>query len=266
MVLKLNPDIPAVWLSPQTLRFGFDEPLLVLEELNTGEEQLVSLLQHGTTAGAYRMFATRMGVSADNANTLLEALQPLFLPPQPPPPVTYRLIGEPALIDSLSTLLLKEQPETQARPSVRKPQPELPLTISISRFLAFSSLGQETLSNNTAHLPIVLGDQSVWVGPVILPGIVPCLYCIERAEVSREPHLATMIVQLLEPRTQASDPALLRFAAALTAERISTFRLGEASNVACRIKLNGQQQFTEYEFSPECLCSRATELGTEKAS
>lgn len=266
MVLKLNPDIPAVWLSPQTLRFGFDAPLLVLEELNTGEEKLVALLQHGTTSAAYRMLAERLGVSAESAETLLRALNPLFLPFQAPPPVTTRLIGDPALIDAFSALFPKELEEGEVGPARRKDQAQLPLTVSLSRFLAFSSLGQEPLSNNIPHLPIVLGDQSVWVGPVILPGIVPCLFCIERAEVEREPHLATMIVQLLEPRTQANDPALLRFAAALTAERISSFRLGKASNVACRITVSGHQQFTEYGFSSECLCSRAIELGTEKAS
>jgi bacteriocin biosynthesis cyclodehydratase domain-containing protein len=71
------------------------------------------------------------------------------------------------------------------------------------------------LRRDIAHLPIVIGDKLVRVGPVVTPGVGPCLHCVELAHADLDAAWAAIATQLAY-REPPAEPALAGILAAAT--------------------------------------------------
>ena len=50
MILKLDPRYPVVWRSPSSVQVGIDPPIVVVEDLTSGQERLLAALGPGVSA------------------------------------------------------------------------------------------------------------------------------------------------------------------------------------------------------------------------
>src|SRR5690554_3532921 len=93
MVLQLNPDVPLVWRSPSSLQFGVESPLVRIDDITGGQEQLVAALVSGATRPGLQLIAESVHASDAEVNELLALLDPLLGRPDPAPTGTVSVIG-----------------------------------------------------------------------------------------------------------------------------------------------------------------------------
>src|SRR5690606_39978915 len=84
MVLLLDPALPLLWRSPDSVQLGAREPVAIVEHLTPAQERLLAALVAGVARPAYDTLAREAGAGADAA-ALLDAVTPALLRPEPPP-------------------------------------------------------------------------------------------------------------------------------------------------------------------------------------
>ncbi|WP_448073007.1 ThiF family adenylyltransferase [Georgenia yuyongxinii] len=71
-----------------------------------------------------------------------------------------------------------------------------------------------------AHLPVVVGEVSVVVGPLVVPGRGPCTRCIDLHRVDADPAWPALAAQLLTAAPAATPATLAQMGAALAAHQV----------------------------------------------
>lgn len=120
-------------------------------------------------------------------------------------------------------------------------------------FRAMRQLGQ-------AHLPVVLVDDRVRVGPLVLPGTTPCLDCYDLHRARTEPAWAALVPQFGSPRASrpGATSGVLACAAAEVARVVSDLRSAQRAHLAGRLVLHGplprEVSETTIGFQHRCGC------------
>ena len=79
MVIKINPNQPALWRDPQTLQIGHGANSLAVGKLSKAQEQLIGLLYRGIANKALPELSKHIGMSASEAEELVERVSPMLL-------------------------------------------------------------------------------------------------------------------------------------------------------------------------------------------
>lgn len=79
MVIRLNPQFPVVWRTPDSLQIGIDRPLTVVTHVSTALERVVNLLRVGLPRSSILMMAREVGATDAELVGLLRALQPALI-------------------------------------------------------------------------------------------------------------------------------------------------------------------------------------------
>lgn len=88
----------------------------------------------------------------------------------------------------------------------------------------------ETLvSADVVHLPVVIDEHRVRIGPLVAPGVTPCLGCLDALLVAGDPGWAVLVPQFERPRLLPSALPLgqLYRAAAEVIHQVDRLRAGE---------------------------------------
>jgi len=252
MVLRLDPAIPLVWRDPHTLQFGVDPVAAVLPEVTPGLERLVALLVAGVSTSGFRMFAGTLDVPDGQVQRLLTLLEPHLVPPPAPEVPTPRalVLGETTLTARLARLLDELDQRT------REPA-EAALAVLVTDHVVSPADPRRWLQRDVPHLPVVVADASVTVGPYVVPGEGPCLHCDALHHRDADPAWPAIATQLAA--LPAAPPHPLRLAAATVraARTVGTALRGElAPGTVLRIENDGEQ-FSERRVArhPECRCA-----------
>ncbi|ALS56785.1 hypothetical protein [Rathayibacter toxicus] len=203
MVLRLDERFPLIWRSATTLQVGLDRPRVVLDGVGYPEELLLDALRVGTSAGTIRQIALRAGASHERVDELLAALRPVLvrsstLSPPPAPQVVVEGGGSTA--DALRTLLRGEGCELlpeDARPD---------LAVIIADFAIAPARAAHWLAGDVPHLAVVFGDETVRIGPLVEPGVGPCLHCAALDRIDLDPDWPRLAIQLLGARAPTRTP------------------------------------------------------------
>lgn len=226
MVLRLDPAIPSVWRDPRTLQFGVDPALAVLELTTRGQERLVSALTTGVTSAGFRLLAEEGEVPARQRDALLARLRPCLLPEvataeapaastpaaatRAPAPIPARgavVHGSGPLAVGIARLL--DDAGFRMRDARRRPG----LVVLVADRVLSAADHRAWLQRDIPHLPVVTGDASVTVGPLVVPGVSACLHCafLHRRDADAAwPAIAAQLAALPAPA-----PHPLRTAAAV---------------------------------------------------
>jgi hypothetical protein len=230
MVLRLDPAIPLVWRDPHTLQFGVDPAIAVLERMTRGQERLVAALAKGVTTTGLRMLAAEGEVSARQRDELLARLTPCLQSPgqaagAPARGAVVRGAGPLAL--GLARLL----DEVGLR---RRDAPERPgLVVLVADRVLAPADHRAWLQRDIPHLPVVAGDTSITVGPLVVPGASACLHCafLHRRDADAAwPAIAAQLATLPAP---APHPLRTAGAVALAGRVVHAF-LGGVAGVGGR--------------------------------
>jgi bacteriocin biosynthesis cyclodehydratase domain-containing protein len=178
MVLKLDPGVAMVWRDPFSLQFGVDPVRTVLREVSNPEERMIAALSAGISRSGLSMIATAAGARERDAELLLQRLEPLLLAPESPIPTRcVGLVGSGSTIDVIASALVVAGVQVIVGPTV--PDSPCDLGIAIAHYVLDPESYGYWLRRDLPHLPVVFGDESVTVGPLVEPGVTACLYCLE---------------------------------------------------------------------------------------
>lgn len=256
MVLRLVPDLPLLWRTPTSVQVG-SEPVVVLEDVSEGEDRLLATLGAGISETGYAMLARTLGVSPAASDALLEALGPVLVtdPPESLPRVA--VLGDSVLARSVAGLL--------SSAGVLGAADDSALVVLVADWVLAPADHLAWLNRDVPHLPVVVSERSIAVGPLVEPGDGPCLYCVHLARIEADPSWPAVATQLLG-RAAREIPELERVEAAAFVTRRVLERLADGPGAArsWRLDAGGGVSARTWRRHPDCRC--AVPAGTDWAA
>jgi bacteriocin biosynthesis cyclodehydratase domain-containing protein len=233
MVLKLDSRIPMVWRDPFSLQLGVEPARLVLREMSVADERMISALVAGISRSGLGMIARSAGGHERDADRLLRAVAPLLLDDAPPAPKsapTVAIVGSGPTVDRIAGILAESRIAVKVTRSVSDEPCDL--GIAVGHYVLDPEEYGFWLRRDLPHLPVLFGDGTATVGPLVEPGVTPCLYCLEHYRRDADVIWSTLASQLWGRRSAAETPLASHEVAAMVG-RLVVRRLGlGAANVA----------------------------------
>lgn len=250
MVLRLAEDLPILWRTPTSVQVG-SEPVAVLEEVSDGEARLLAALAAGVSASGFAMIARAAGVPADRAEALLDALRPA-LDAAVPRAGRVAVLGESSLARQVAGLFA-------AAGTLTAPE-EAQLVALVGAWVLAPADHVPWLNRDVPHVPVLVRDRSVEVGPFVEPGSGPCLYCVHLARCDDDPAWPALATQLLGREGRELDAVTRVEVAAFVARRVGE-RLqasdgdGRHPGVSWTLDDRGGVSERTWERHPDCRCA-----------
>ena len=276
MVLRIDPRLPVVWRTPFELQIGSDRAVVTLKEITLSEEYLLAVLRKGISRQGLDMIGTRAGASLTQTEALLRKVTPALLGESAERSLTGRSIvvsgrgpgadGIRFLLSELgATVFSAADDETDT----------IDLAVLVACFAVHPSISGYWLRRDVPHLAVVFGDATVRVGPLVEPGHGPCLHCVERARLDRDPSWAAIASQLLD-HSAATEVTLTVAEVVPLAVRAVLDRLAPgvgAEFLGARLRrravvIDGESgELSELRFRghPECACRELPQQETATA-
>lgn len=263
MVLQLDPRLPLVWRTPSSLQFGVDAPRVVLETVTGADERMIAALLVGVSRSGLEMIAAAAGGGPGEVGLLLERLEPALAVAAvavPHPRVT--VVGDGPVAERISHLLRRSNVEVVADGE------ETSFAVIVAGFVIPPHVHGRWLGRDLPHLPVVFGDETVRIGPLVEPGAGPCLWCVELARTDADPAWPAIASQLLGRRSNA-EGALLVEEVAVSAARLVLARIarpearargrrrGASATSVDICAADGARRSTVWWPHPDCLCGAA---------
>jgi bacteriocin biosynthesis cyclodehydratase domain-containing protein len=246
-VLRIDPAAAPLWRTPDSLQFGHDPVLALLEAVPPGADEVIHALTLGTDERGLAAIAESSGF--DDLDLLLARLAPVLVDGvlEPPPP-TVAVDGAP----DLAALVRPWFAEDADRPD---------LAIVVAHHLVAPADTVRRLAEDVPHLAVVFDDQAAVVGPFVVPGRTPCLRCAEEHRLD-DPARRAIAAQLLRRGPARSARSLrTRLAAfAALAEALDALRVGGATGLegaALRIGTDGAISRERRPWHARCSCRSA---------
>ena len=253
MVLRLVPQLPVVWRTPTSIQFGVTRPSVVLHDLDLASEKMIAALTAGVSRSGLTMIARAAGATEAAADALLAQLRPVMLRPSPPAPAPVVIAGSGLLADRLAGLLAGAGvPLLLARTPAAAEASDASFAIAIGHYVLDPALHGLWLRRDVAHLPVVLGDSSVAIGPLVEPGRTACLYCLQRHASDADPAWPAIASQLWGRRSPAETELVASEVAAIVARLVLS-----GSPVSDQISVDaatGVQTLQSFAAHPDCGC------------
>lgn len=254
MVVKLDPRIPLVWRNPDSLQVGVDVPVLILDAMTDAEQRVIAALVTGVSRSGLEMIARAAG--GTDLEALLTELRPAMLSPTDRSPLTVIIDGSGPTADGIAGLLPDRMAESKTIDDARGREH---LAVIIAHHVIDPHRHGGWLRRDIPHLPIVFGDVTVRIGPLVEPGIGPCLYCLELERTDRDWAWPAIAAQLLGRSAATETPLVARevasIAARVIAQRIERgHRAGAAGAMIELDVLTGERSTRVWLPHPDCGC------------
>jgi hypothetical protein len=214
MVLKVTAAVPLVWRSPSSLQFGIDRPLVVLDGIDERTERLIAALVGGISRSGFDMMVRSIGLAVAEAAELLTRLEPVLDRETAASAARVAVSGDGPLADELRQVLQAEG--VLAAPSEGSPD----LAIIVAGWVIAPEDHGAWLRRDIPHLPVVIGDGGVTIGPFVEPGSGPCLYCVQLTRTDDDPAWPAIATQLWNRPVPALSRLAVDEVAAFTARRV----------------------------------------------
>jgi bacteriocin biosynthesis cyclodehydratase domain-containing protein len=262
MVLKLDARYPLVWRSPWDIQFGVDPVRVILRDVDSVEERLISALVAGISRSGLSMIAESAGATEMTVEAVLRKLSPVIdtalegtpasstdtrarFTPSPRGGTDDRadlpradIVGRGTTVERLARILAQSgvqlavassatlSPGVSSSAGITMPAREdaPAIGIAIGHYVLDPDVYGYWLRRDIPHLPIVFGDAAVAIGPMIEPGTGPCLYCLDRFRTDADPVWPTLAAQLWGRRSVSETPLVSR-EVATRAARLVLMRL-----------------------------------------
>ena len=234
-LIRIDPSLPLCWETTETLRVGFDRAEVRLHHPSSRAQRFISLLRHGIPSTGLAAASRRTGLPARERSSLLETLAPVLQrtpihdPASPaPPPVALLavVLGEGGFARALRFGLLRAGFNVSDEHLTGRGDDAPVFTVIVERFAGSAAKAQHLLIEGVPHLPIVLSDRSMTIGPLVLPPGAPCLSCVELHTAEHDPLRSILAAQLLSVRPGSETIACAEFAAAICCSLIRQWRRG----------------------------------------
>jgi bacteriocin biosynthesis cyclodehydratase domain-containing protein len=229
MAIRLDPRLPLVWRTPDSLQLGVDRPPVVLGSVSRLDERLLDALVHGISRGGLDMIAATEGAGPAHVTQLLDLVRPALLPPRDAGLPRGARTGPVAVVgggptaDRVADALARAGHAVAMQPMSGDADPRTPLAVIVAHFAIAPAVYGRWSREDVPHLPVVLGDRHAVVGPLVEPGRTACCYCLDLGRRDADPAWPAIATQLLG-RDSGSEaglvPAELAALAARPADRL----------------------------------------------
>ena len=248
MVLKLDPRFPLVWRNTDTLQLGIDAPPVVMHGLSNAQERMIAALVAGVSRSGLDMIGRAAGALDGDVETLLETVTPALC--------ESRVDESPAITVSgtgpTATRLVDVLRQSGAR--LVDDGAETGLAVIVAHYVIEPEQYGYWLRRDIPHLPVVYGDALVRIGPIVEPGIGPCLYCLDRHRTDADPAWPTIASQLWG-RSSPAESALVASEVAAVAARLVLGRRGSGSSESIDLDVaTGDTITRRWSPHPQCGC------------
>jgi len=247
-LLTLDKRLPLVWQNPHTLQIGFDPPVVVLLDIDDRLLPVLHEIHKGISDTGALMLAKLAGVSDSEVHSFLAALEPALAAPHHIPYDSFVLQGSPDLVapargvlESLGHQVFEDDPD-------QTPGAEVLL---LAHYVPEPRHFHSWLRQDRPHTPIVFTDQSIWIGPRVVPGVTRCLRCYFLGDPITHPSRLAVASQLWGKAAPTAKPDLIRLATWHARE------LMMSEDLDTHLRLNAQTREihpTPFTGSGECSC------------
>lgn len=272
MILRLDPRHPILWRTPTSAQLGIDPPAVLLDDVSDSQERMLAALAVGVSRPGLTLVARGDAGAVDD---LLAIVAPALLDEAPTAMRSVAITGTGQLVGLLADTLarsggpeggtaghgggvLVEHAADPADLADQRPD----LAVIVARHVVAPALHATWLRRDVPHLPVVIGEHAVTVGPIVEPGFGPCLLCVELHRRDADPAWPALATQLLGRPLIANSPALLLESAGL-ASRLVLERLAGAPAAAAATRIDartGRRDVTTLTRHPDCGCAGIDEL------
>lgn len=248
MVLRLVPDLPLLWRTPSSVQFGSDPPVVVLEDVSEGDDRLLATLAAGISATGFEMLARSLGVSAERSGALLKSLAPVLVADRAPALPRAAVLGDSTLARSVAGLL--------SSAGALGSSDEAAVVVLVADWVVAPADHVRWLNRDLPHLPVVVADRSVTVGPLVEPGLGPCLYCVHLARTDEDAAWPAVATQLLGRAPREMSALELAEVAAFASRRVlARLTGGPGAAVSWRVDAAGGVTSRGWGRHPGCRCA-----------
>jgi bacteriocin biosynthesis cyclodehydratase domain-containing protein len=256
MILRLDPRLPLVWRSPVSIQLGIDPPVVVLDDVTDTQERLLAALAVGVSEPGTAMIAHGR---LDERDDLLRRLGPALVPPAPDGPVaTIAVSGDPGLTEPIARALAASGVHVVTAPTASElAESGADLAVLASHYVLPPEVHGLWLRRDVPHLPVVLSDTAIAIGPMVEPGTGPCLLCVELHRRDANAAWPAIATQLLGRRSCAGSPALVLEAAAAVCRSVLDRIAAGARAAAASTRIDaatGERTSQLWQPHPECGC------------
>jgi bacteriocin biosynthesis cyclodehydratase domain-containing protein len=245
VILRLDPDIPLVWRTPEQVQLGVERVVAVLDLPTTAHDRMLGALVVGVPDSAWAMLRAELGVTADDADAMLDAVRPALVADGREPARRVEVRGDGPLARRLA--------EAVASTDGRDGDGADPdLVVLVAPWVVAPADSGAWLRRDVPHLPVVAADGVVTVGPLVVPGATACLHCVALHRRDRDPSWVAVASQLVDraPPTVDDWAALQAVALVRRAVRLpepgAEWRLDAAA---------GEVSRTLRQPHPDCRCA-----------
>ncbi len=259
MVLKLDGRFACVWRDPFSLQIGVDPARVVLREVSSPQERMIAALVSGVSRSGLEMIAGSSEADDQGVSGLLRTLKPLLLPDTPERTVArVSVVGSGPTVEHIAATLAL----AGVTVSVGSVAPEpADLGIVVGHYVLDPDSYGYWLRRDLPHVPVIFGDDSVQIGPIVEPGRTPCLYCLEHYRRDADASWSAIASQLWGRRAFSETPLVAAEVAARVARMVVTrLAVGRAHTRAMTARSfrlaveSGEVTRRDWMPHPECGC------------
>ncbi|AXE54787.1 hypothetical protein AURUGA1_01106 [Aurantimicrobium sp. MWH-Uga1] len=256
---KLNSDLPLLWRTPTSFQIGTSPAEVVVERVYPGEERFLAALQAGISDASLDAVAEECGLSKEQADSFLSRLSPALGSNAHQSSLRIALDGSGPFVDSLGLILIGMGHRVIRASALTAGKCEL--AIVVGDFVLEPHRTSDWLRREIPHLPIVLGDRTVDIGPVISPRHPepqhsPCYHCIELHRQDSDSSWVAIASQLIGVRSPVQNPLVCSEVASMVSRWIrNPERESLRSNQILTLAAStGEIRTREYLLHPDCAC------------
>jgi bacteriocin biosynthesis cyclodehydratase domain-containing protein len=221
MVLRLDSRFAVVWRDPFSLQFGIEPARVILREVTAADERMIAALGGGVSRSGLDMIATSSGATEEDASALLRRLKPILLSRETPPPAPrVSIVGAGPTVERVASSLALERVQVSVRATPG--DEECDLGIAVGHYVLDPETYGFWLRRDLPHLPVVFGDDTVTMGPMVEAGRTPCLYCLEHYRRDADASWSAIASQLWGRQASSETPLVSAEVAARVARTVLT--------------------------------------------
>lgn len=251
-LLRLDPAHPPLWQDGETLQFGVDA-IVTLTISEPWMDRIVLALRAGVRRRAFDAMAHEHGAPRAAARAFLAELTPV-LAAQPTLPPSVRITAADDVDVATAYRLGEALDDEGIRTDANDDAPAVALILFHG--VAVATRTATFLQSEQAHLPIAFDGNGVTVGPLVRPGVTPCLVCRDGHDRDTVPGWAAVHTQLM---SRAPEMIPLRHVVAAAAAVAELFAAEGAADEltetrSIRIRSDGHRESRVVRFHEECHC------------
>ena len=255
-MLRIKPHLPLVWRTPTSCQLGSIAPVVILTVVSPSHERLLTALFDGLSRVTYDALARQRGLSREDADAFLAALEPALDSTLEPALAScaVTIAGNGPGRGEIRHVLPNVHDDTDVPAGTGIPA-QATLAVIVESYLVSGEMAGRWLRRDIPHLLVTFDEEGATVGPLVVPGRIPCAHCLDLHQRDADASWVAIASQLVH-RPHPPSTAMLRGAVATEVSRMLLDReqpLRCATRTRIRASDLGVSQSVS-EFHPDCQC------------